>query len=235
MNIVVIIRFLFDKLLPILIVVWLTSIVVAICCLSKEEWHNKAKGYLRWALFPFEFLFQPRKLGFLKSWTLFFISPCMISVYYATLHVLIVFVSILNLVEHPIHGVPSYIPYHNADDLTRITGVEFPDVIPVDSTYEDSYAFSQTSIKFVPLKPVSSKFFQRLERACKEDSCCWSKDIRGYHYFIFPERPIDRTKGTHIRQVKLDGEKVNDWDGDFLEVIVPLKGDTIYVNDGWCL
>ena len=234
MNIALIIRFLFGTLLPILVVVWLASVVIAICCMSKEEWHNKARWYLCWALFPFPFLFHPRRFGFLKSWALFFFSPCMISVYYAILFVLMVFASMV-LVCYSSSGVPSSIPYHNADDLTRITGVEFPDVIPVDSTYEDSYVLSQTSIKFVPQKPLSSKFFQRLEKACKEDSCCWSKDSLGYHYYIYPERPIDRTRGTHIRQVELDGEMINDWDGDFLEVIVPLKGDTIYVNDGWCL
>ena len=171
MNIALIIRFLFDTLLPILVVVWLASVVIAICCMAKEEWHNKAKWYLCWALFPFPFLFHPRRFGFLKSWALFFFSPCMISVYYATLYVVVLFVTMIKLIDYPNTGVPSSIPYHNADDLRRITGVEFPDVIPVDSTYEDSYVLSQISTKFVPQKPLYPKFFKRLEKECKEDSC----------------------------------------------------------------
>lgn len=231
MSVVGVIGFLFGKVLPILVIVWLASVVVAVCCLTKEQWHYKARWYLCWALFPFPFLFHPNKFGLLKSWLLFFVSPCMVSVYYAVL----LFVSIILSIGYPKYGVPSSIPYHTAKDLKKITGVDFPDVIPVDSTYEDGYSLSQTTIKFVFRQPLSAKFFESLDIACTDDPCCWSKDSVGYLYYIYPERPIDRTSGTHIRQVELDGRKVNDWDGDFIEVRIPLKGDTIYVNEGWCM
>lgn len=231
MSVVGIIGFLFGKLLPILVIVWLASVAVAVCCLTKEQWHYKARWYLCWALFPFPFLFHPNEFGLLKSWLLFFVSPCMVSVYYAVL----LFVSIILSMGYPKYGVPSSIPYHTAKDLKKITGVDFPDVIPVDSTYEDSYSLSQTTIKFVFRQPLSAKFFESLDIACTDDPCCWSKDSVGYLYYIYPERPIDRTCGTHIRQVELDGRKVNDWDGDFIEVRIPLKGDTIYVSEGWCM
>ena len=96
-------------------------------------------------------------------------------------------------------------------------------------------AIEDGDIKFVPKKPLSVKFFRSLDKACKDDSCCWSKDSIGYYYNIYPERPIDRTKGTHMRQVEVDGEMRDDWDGDFISVRIPLKGDTIYVSEGWCL
>lgn len=132
-------------------------------------------------------------------------------------------------------GVPTHIDYHNADDLQKVTGVEFPEIIPVDSFYtDDGFAGSKTQIKFVPAKPLDKDFFCRLDQACKTDSCCWKKDSTGYRYDIYPEAiPFDRTKGMHRRMVDVDGKKVPDWDGTYISVFVPIKGDTIILNDGW--
>lgn len=132
-------------------------------------------------------------------------------------------------------SVPSQIDYHNAGDLRKVTGVEFPEIVPVDSFYlYDGLASDNTIIKFVPVKPLDKDFFHRLDQACKTDSCCWRKDSTGYSYNIFPEAiPFDRTKGMHRRMVDVDGEKVPDWDGTYIYVFVPIKGDTIILNDGW--
>ena len=231
MNFVGIIGFIFGTLFPILIMVWLVSIVIAVCCLAKEEWHYKARYYLCWALFPFPLIAHPKRFGVIRSWLLFMISPCMMSVYYFTVLSLAVLLSI----DYTSYGTPSSISYHTAEDLRKVTGIVFPDVVPVDSAYEDGYALTETIIKFVPKMALSVKFFQSLDKACKDDSCCWSKDNLGYYYNIYPVRPIDRTKGTHMRQVEVDGKMVNDWDGDFISVRIPIKGDTIYVSEGWCL
>ncbi|MBP5386576.1 MAG: hypothetical protein J6Y97_04215 [Prevotella sp.] len=118
--------------------------------------------------------------------------------------------------------------------MRKITGVDFPDVTPVDSTYYDDFTRNEISIKFVPRRPLSKAFYSKLRHACVADPCCWEKEENGYRYYILPEQPIDRPKGTHIRQVEVDGEMENDWQGDFIEVFVPFKGDTIYVKDGWC-
>ena len=132
-------------------------------------------------------------------------------------------------------GVPTHIDYHNADDLQKVTGVEFPEIVPVDSIYSDGgLAGYGTQIKFVPAKPLDKDFFYRLDQACKTDSCCWKKDSTGYRYDIYPEAiPFDRTKGMHRRMVDVDGKKVPDWDGTYISVFVPIKGDTIILNDGW--
>ena len=132
-------------------------------------------------------------------------------------------------------GVPTQIDYHNADDLQKVTGVEFPEIIPVDSIYSDGgLAGYNTNIKFIPVKPLDKDFFCRLDQACKTDSCCWKKDSTGYRYDIYPEAiPFDRTKGMHRRMVDVDGKKVPDWDGSYISVFVPIKGDTIILNDGW--
>lgn len=132
-------------------------------------------------------------------------------------------------------NVPTHIDYHNADDLRKVTGVEFPEIVPVDSFYSDGgLAGSETQIKFVPAKPLDKDFFYRLDQVCKTDSCCWKKDSIGYRYDIYPEAiPFDRTKGMHRRMVDVDGKKVPDWDGSYISVFVPIKGDTIILNDGW--
>ena len=131
--------------------------------------------------------------------------------------------------------VPSQIDYHNADDLRKVTGVEFPEIVPVDSFCSDrGLGGYETQIAFVPAKPLDKDFFYRLDQACKTDSCCWRKDSIGYFYHIYPEAiPFDRTKGMHRRMVDVDGKKVPDWDGTYISVFVPIEGDTIILNDGW--
>lgn len=113
--------------------------------------------------------------------------------------------------------------------------MEFPEIVPVDSIYSDGgLAGYNTNIKFIPVKPLDKDFFYRLDQACKTDSCCWRKDSTGYFYDIYPEAiPFDRTKGMHWRMVDVDGKKVPDWDGTYISVFVPIKGDTIILNDGW--
>ena len=152
--------------------------------------------------------------------------------------IILLFVGLVGLVGSCLSdgtGVPTQIDYHNADDLQKVTGVEFPEIVPVDSIYSDGgLAGYNTNIKFIPVKPLDKDFFYRLDQACKTDSCCWKKDSTGYRYDIYPEAiPFDRTKGMHRRMVDVDGKKVPDWDGTYISVFVPIKGDTIILNDGW--
>ena len=73
-------------------------------------------------------------------------------------------------------GVPTQIDYHNADDLQKVTGVEIPEIVPVDSFYSDRGLVGyETQIEFVPAKPLDKDFFYRLDQACKTDSCCWKR------------------------------------------------------------
>lgn len=132
--------------------------------------------------------------------------------------------------------VTTSIDYHNADDLRKVTGVEFPEIVPVDSLYSDGgLAGYNTNVEFVSVKPLDKEFYCRLDQACKTDSCCWTKDPSGYRYEIYPEAiPFDRTKGMHRRMVDDGhGNKVSDWDGSYISVFVPIKGDTIILNYGW--
>lgn len=159
--------------------------------------------------------------------------PCIIALPILSILLIILFAVALALSDGT--GVPTQIDYHNADDLQKVTGVEFPEIVPVDSFYSDRGLVGyETQIEFVPAKPLNKDFFYRLDQACKTDSCCWTKDSTGYFYHIYPEAiPFDRTKGMHRRMADIDGKKVPDWDGTYISVFVPIKGDTIILNDGW--
>lgn len=96
------------------------------------------------------------------------VSPCALSLY------IIAYLSIgvcmsMGYVENE---VPDSTDYHDANDLTRATGVEFPEVVPVDSLFHFDWNNRYTRVKFIPTKPLNKSFFKRLERACVEDSCC---------------------------------------------------------------
>ena len=160
--------------------------------------------------------------------------PCIIALPILSILLLIILFAVALALPNGT-GVPTHIDYHNADDLQKVTGVEFPEIVPVDSFYADGgLAGYGTQIEFVPAKPLDKDFFYRLDQACKTDSCCWKKDSTGYSYDIYPEAiPFDRTKGMHRRMVDVDGKKVPDWDGTYISVFVPIKGDTIILNDSW--
>lgn len=136
---------------------------------------------------------------------------------------------------------PESVDYHTAEDLRRATLVDFPEVIAVDSLYHSEFMWHYTEVRFVPRKGLGADFYKKLDTACQRDSDCWSysdgKDgnTPGYYYRFLPDqRPIDRTKGTKWRLVDNgDNKPCKDWDGDYMSVFVPLKGDTIVVQDGW--
>lgn len=201
----------------ILIIVWLISILIAICCLSKEEWHYKARSYLRWALFPFSLMLFPRKMG-IKSWLLFLLSPFMMLAYFIAFALWIA-----SIMFSDRYGIPKAISYHNCEDLKRVTGVNFPDIVPVDSIWHETLGFSETIIKFVPKETVSPSFYQDLEKACKEDSLCWRKDSLVYYYSIYTDISTDSIHGTDIKE---------DSPHSYINISIPFSGDTIYVHDG---
>lgn len=213
------------------------SIVIALFCLIKRSWRHKAACFLLWMIFPPLFPHFAQKYGLIKrqwkSWLLVLVSPPL-------LFLLFIFAMIFAWMSTNVNEAPPSIAYSTAADLRKVTGVEFPEVTPVDSLFHDEGWLSYTMIKFVPTKGFTEKDFQRLDRACTEDSCCWSKDSLGYHYEIYPERPLDRTKGSHRRTVEMENEdgtktRVPDWDGDYVSVFIPLKGDTITLEDGWTM
>lgn len=104
--------------------------------------------------------------------------------------------------------VPTETAYHSAKDLYETTGVEFPEVIPVDSTRREGVGTQTTWVKFVPKEKLSSAFYERLDKECRKDSTKWTKDSLKYLY----------------QDVWSDG-------GTF--VAVPLRGDTITVQYGY--
>lgn len=140
-------------------------------------------------------------------------------------------------------GTPTSVAVRNAADLKRVTNVEFPDVVAVDSCTFLDFSNDLTQVKLVPRKPYEKKFFKRLDKAVGNDSC-WEKDEDVYRYYIHPEKDpteFDRTKGHYRKMTDKDGDGVNDAydeDGLYIRVIVPFLNntplkDTIVVEYGY--
>lgn len=234
-----------EELLTVLLFVCVTCILllflfafgVFLWSIFTKRW-NHLKCVLLWTFFPVLFPYVAKKHEVIKkswkSWLLVFVSPPV----WAVCLIALFMIAIDGAMGRVDRGVPTSIHYHTKEDLQRVTGVRFPEVTPVDSMFETGWNLNCTRIKMVPKHILTTADFVQLEKACREDSCCWRRDSVGYHYYICPEYPIDRTKGTHWRKIELkkqDGttEMVDDMEGDYLSVFVPLTGDTITVEDGW--
>jgi hypothetical protein len=158
--------------------------------------------------------------------------------------VIVLFFMSFAILLTPSIRTPDSVEFHNAHDLLKATNVEFPEVVPVDSIYEDEFRSDRTTVKFVPKRPLTKKFFRRLDRACKEDPC-WEKNpygVEGYLYRIHIDVPeggygaFDRTKGMSQKMYDWDGDGKKEtpyWQGNYISVEVPRKGDTITVEYGW--
>lgn len=210
----------------------LAAFVALVFSLFKNRYRHKSICLFCWLTFPLVFPFLAKRYGVIKKgwkrWLILLFSP-----FWSFCFILVIFVVFCMQMDQYDYYIPASTDYHTAHDIEMATGVEFPEVIPVDSSALNSWGNNYTRVKFIPKKPLTRQFLKRLDRACKDDSCCLRKDSLEYVYLIYPERPLDRTKGTHTRLVEMKGEMVPDWDGDYVRVIVPIAGDTITVEDGW--
>ena len=120
------------------LIIWLGIIVLTIRRVVQGRWNEKAKLFLYWSLFPFPLILHPKRFGPIKSWLLFIISPCMMLIYCIALSILIMY-SMFQTED----GSPQSIPYRTNVDLKRISGVEFPEVTPVDSSWH--YDFNSSA------------------------------------------------------------------------------------------
>lgn len=126
---------------------------------------------------------------------------------------------------------PKKLEYRNAEDLYRATGVKYPDVIPVDSTYYDGETNYGTIVKFVLKDENKAKeLIESIEEWMATDSLYWEKYNGEYHFYVRPVLPVDLPNGRGWRK-KENGEL--DEDGDFISVSVPEKVDTITLIYGW--
>lgn len=203
--------------------------LVSILMLIPKSTRSAGHDFRHWLMRPVHTFHGERKGRKLWKWLT---TPGCFSAY----SLLWGFSFILILLGGSIQEIPEEAAFHTADDLYRVTGVEFPELIAVDSAYFDNFAVSENSVKFVPKDKLKKSFFRRLDRACREDTCCWTKNEQGYSYRILPAKNLDRRKdpkAAHWRMVEMDGTMVPDWDGSEINVTIPIKGDTITAIDGW--
>ena len=127
--------------------------------------------------------------------------------------------------------------YTTAEDFHKLTGVEFPEMVLVDSLHYNDGAFCsnwRNEYKFIPKNSLNKAFYKRLDKACETDSTHWYISESGeYTYIIYPDAtPVDRSKGMCDRMVEIeDGKFTTDWDGTY--VSVEIQNDTIILREGW--
>lgn len=122
-------------------------------------------------------------------------------------------------------GTPQIVKYHNASDLQKITKIQFPAVELVDSTFYDSFSLQEVTEKFV-IKETDGR--SKLLNAI-EDGKYWEQNEDGYRFYILPEEDIKDAKELVWRKTQ-DGQE--DWDGEFIEILVSASSDTIYLKYG---
>ena len=139
------------------------------------------------------------------------------------------------------------IDYRTAADLEHVTGVEFPEVVPVDSVVHN-YNFHEFhyTISYKPKKPLTREFFNKLNKTCKQRPCCWSVENEGYWFsFVSPRETEDEddvnsdslhVKGEHRCQIVRDDGRWEDASksrGMSISVFVPYSGDTIRLHQSF--
>ncbi len=140
--------------------------------------------------------------------------------------------------ETVVNGPVDHVYFHNSAELERITGVGFPEVELVDSSYTADLVFGQgywyITEKFIPQNRGIGSFEERLKNACEHDEC-WNEDDGSYYFHVFTEHFCEFDRSIHgPRMYEMDdGTIVKYWQGYYLEVNVPAQMDTIEVKYGW--
>lgn len=130
-------------------------------------------------------------------------------------------------------SVPESVMYRDAKDLYRISNVQFPAVMLVDSLQYDDFTLSMTTAKYVLAEPdKKTVLMERIKEVLNKDSVYWENiDNKQFKYYILPEFPIDRPNGTGWRKTE---NGVEDWDGEFIRMTIREDNDTIIIQYGWC-
>lgn len=128
-------------------------------------------------------------------------------------------------------GVPMSVDYHDSIDLYKISNVEFPEVVLVDSSYYNNWSYDETNEMFILKNPLDkTDLIKKIESKMLVDSIYWNKTDSSYEYYLIPELPIDRPNGTGWRKME-NGELA--YQGNFIRLYVPIASDTIILKYGW--
>ena len=144
----------------------------------------------------------------------------------AVLTVVAIFIMVFYAIGGDAQCTPQTVKYHNASDLQKITKIQFPAVELVDSTFYDSFSLREVNEKFV-IKDTDghSKLLNAIE-----GGKYWGQNEDGYRFYILPEEDIEDAKELVWRKTQ---DCQEDWDGEFIEILVFASSDTVYLKYGW--
>lgn len=144
----------------------------------------------------------------------------------AVLAIVVLVIIVLYVVGGDSQGTPNTVKYHTASDLQKVTKIQFPAIQLVDSTFYDSFSLREVTEKFVINESGGrSKLLNAIR-----DGKYWEQNENGYRFYILPEDDIENAKELVWRKTQ-DGEE--DWDGEFIEILVSVSTDTIFLKYGY--
>lgn len=181
---------------------YLPLAVLPVVCLFFKRTRLYLAVFLVWLMCPIGFPFAAERSEWIKArWK---------SMLLAIAHpvIMLVWFSLATAGVDSPNGAPASTDVYSAKGLYEATGVEFPEVIPVDSSDYSAFRAYVLTVKFVPKQKLSKAFYKRLDEACEQDTLHWRKESDMYSF--------DKGGGGKY----------------FVSVRVPEKGDTITVSSG---
>jgi hypothetical protein len=133
--------------------------------------------FILWLVFSPAYFFISKKYGVsdIKRFWLTIFSP------FTIIMVLWLLLKLLLWVLFGDIATNRSIDYPSNNAPTEITGVEFPELCPIDSSTFAFPAFVGVTKTYLPVEKPSKKFYKTLENKCKTDSF-WTKEKDAYIY-----------------------------------------------------
>lgn len=125
------------------------------------------------------------------------------------------------------------VEFRTNSDLTRVSGIKFPEVVVCDSLYHTDFNewYNKTAYTLKDNKNLR-ELRNRAKKACVSDSAYWTMYDDKIVYRINADIDIDRSVQQHGRLVEFGGEMVEDWQGRYICIEIPVHNDTITVSVG---
>ena len=149
--------------------------------------------FILWLFFSPAYFFASKKHGITNGtrWLLTIFSPFTISVILILLFKLFLWFLFGDIITN------RSIEYPPNDAPSKITGIEFPKLCPIDSSSFAFPAFTSVTKTYLPKEKPTKEFYKTLETKCKTDSF-WTKGKDAYIYDNYYSNTIITVQLPHI-------------------------------------
>lgn len=127
------------------------------------------------------------------------------------------------------------VEYRTPEELSAIAGVSITEAELIDSCFIDHFSMGGYTIRAIFAIPQRDHK-TLLKKLSKEAAANirWTDEEDGFKMEFFPDlNDQDWTDGIDARKVELNGQMVDDWDGNFFRMTVPRDSCRIILDYGW--